>query len=746
MTTKSLFHLALFLAGSIFLYSCEKRTSRNNTLVDYTPYVDPFIGTGGHGHTYPGVSLPFGMVQLSPDNGIEGWDWSSGYHYSSNSIIGFSHTHLSGTGVGDMLDIRILPTNKTIIYSPNDSLPFDIKPHYASFSHEKEVAEPGYYSVVLDESNIQAELTASKRVGYHKYSFPDNKEAAILMDLGLALNMDSSVRNHIKIISDTLVTGFRHSTGWARDQKVYFAMRFSKKISSYDLFAYDTVYLNSQSTIESRYVTGVFKFDMNEEYVLQVKVGLSSVSEENALINLNNEILGWNFDQVRDDAKYSWNKELGKIKITSDNDDQKTIFYTALYHSMLAPNLFSDSLENTYAYRGSDNQVYTNKTLINYHTFSLWDTYRAEHPLFTVLHPEKVQNFIKALLSHYQETGLLPVWTLWANETNTMIGYHSIPAIFDAYHKGLLPDLDPDSLYTAMKSSAFQRIREIPLYLEYGYIPANTLSNTVSKTLEYAFDDWCIAQMAQALNDQDEYTYFMERSNFYKNVFDSSTLFMRAKLNDGTWKTPFDPIDTRYTNDYTEGNAWQYTWYVPHDIEGLIQMMGGAQFFEKKLDSLFSISSNIGSEAALDVSGMIGQYVHGNEPSHHIPYLYNYINKPDKTRSRIREIMNTLYKTGPEGLCGNEDCGQMSAWYVFNALGFYPVNPANSKYDIGIPLFEEAEIQISAEKSLIIRVLNYDPDNIKIGSIKLNEQTLTNPYITHKQVMDGGILEFEMVK
>lgn len=747
MTTKSIFHLALILIGSFFLFSCEKRTNQNNQLADLTPFVDPFIGTGGHGHTYPGASLPFGMIQLSPDNGEEGWDWSSGYHYSSNHIIGFSHTHLSGTGVGDMLDIRILPTNQPVIYSTNDSLPFKIKPHYATFSHENEVAEPGFYSVVLDESDIKVELTTSKRVGFHRYSFPDDdKEAAILLDLGLALNLDSSVRNHIKIISDTLVTGFRHSTGWARDQKVFFAMRFSKKINSYNLFAFDTVYLNSPSTIESRYVTGVFKFNVEQDNQLQIKVSLSSVSEENALINLNNEILGWDFDKVRDDAKYIWNKELGKINITSDNDDHKTIFYTALYHSMLAPNLYSDSLDNQYAYRGPDDQVHTSTSLINYHTFSLWDTYRAEHPLFTIMHPEKVQDFVKSLLSHYQESGLLPVWTLWGNETNTMIGYHAIPVLFDAYNKGLLPDMDPDSLYTAMKSSAFQRIREIPIYLKYGYIPANTLNNTVSKTLEYAYDDWCIAQMAQSLNNQDEYEYFMERANFYKNTFDSTRLFMRAKLADGTWKEPFDPLDTRYTNDYTEGNAWQYTWYVPHDVEGLIQMMGGPEIFEKKLDSLFSISSNMGNEVALDVSGMIGQYVHGNEPSHHIAYLYNYIDKPDKARTRIREIMNTLYSTGPEGLCGNEDCGQMSAWYVFNALGFYPVNPANGRYDLGIPFFEEAEIKISEEKFFIIRVLNFDPRSTKIESIKLNGKALTHKYITHQQIMEGGILEFEMMK
>ena len=631
MTTKSILQLALLLTGTIF-FSCEERSGSNNILADYSPYVDPFIGTGGHGHTYPGATLPFGMVQLSPDNGEEGWDWSSGYHYSSNRIIGFSHTHLSGTGVGDMLDIRILPTNQQIVYSTNDSTPFNIEPYYATFSHENEVAEPGYYSVILDESNIKAEFTTSKRVGFHRYKFDGTKDAAIILDLGRALNMDSSVRNHIKIISDTLVTGFRHSTGWALDQKVYFAMRFSKKISSYDLFAFDSVYLNNASSIESRYVTGIFKFNVEQDNQLQVKVGLSSVSEENALINLNNEILDWDFDGIRETARYHWNKELGKINILSDNDEQKTIFYTALYHSMLAPNLYSDSLENQYVYRGADDQIYSGNNLMNFHTFSLWDTYRAEHPLLTIMHPDRVQNFIRALLLHYQESGLLPVWTLWANETNTMIGYHSIPVIFDAYNKGLLPDINPDSLFIAMKSSAFQKIREIPLYLEYGYIPANTGNNTVSKTLEYAYDDWCIAQMALALNNQEEYLYFMERADSYKNVFDSTTLFMRAKLSDGSWKKPFDPIDTRYANDYTEGNAWQYSWYVPHDIESLIKMMGGAEIFEKKLDSLFSLSSNMGTEAALDVSGMIGQYVHGNEPSHHIAFLYNYINKPERKR------------------------------------------------------------------------------------------------------------------
>jgi predicted alpha-1,2-mannosidase len=745
MSIKNVFLLIFAIPLFLSLTSCEKRVQNDNQIFDYLQYVDPMIGTDGHGHTYPGATMPFGLVQVSPDNGISGWDWVSGYHYSANRIVGFSHTHLSGTGVGDMLDVLILPAAEAVHHNPNDTLPMTFESHYATYSHENESASAGYYSVLLDEPQIKVELTASTRAGFHKYSFPSRDSCSVLIDLGLGVNTDSVTSSHIKIISDTLVTGFRYSTGWAKNQKTFFAIRFSKPLISYDLISSDSIYFDASTSIEGQHVKGIVRFIPDADNQLMLKVGISAVSEENALININHELPDWNFNSARGKTQDAWNKALNKIKITSKSQKLLRTFYTALYHSMLSPNVFSDSIENnTFEYRSPDDLIYTDTAFTNYHTFSLWDTYRAAHPLYTIIQKDRVQNFIRSMLAHYRDTGQLPVWSLWGNETGTMIGYHAVPVIYDAYKKGLLPDLPPDSLYAAMKASAFQNTRETPLYIEYGYIPADTLNNTVSKTLEYAFDDWCIAQMAKDLNQMDEHYYFMERAGYYKNVFDRNTLFMRAKLANGQWKEPFDPLDTKYRNDYTEGNAWQYTWYVPHAIPELIQMMGGPEIFEKKLDSLFIIGSDMGSEAALDVSGMIGQYVHGNEPSHHIVYLYNYINKPWKTQEKITEIMNTLYGDDPAGLCGNEDCGQMSAWYIFNALGFYPVNPANGRYDLGIPLFERLEIDLPGLNSFIIQKKNDAPENKYVKTVTLNGETLNELFITHEQIMNGGILEFEM--
>jgi len=745
MSIKNVFLLIFAIPLFLSLNSCEKRVQNENQIFDYLQYVDPMIGTDGHGHTYPGATMPFGLVQVSPDNGISGWDWVSGYHYSANRIVGFSHTHVSGTGVGDMLDVLILPAAEAVHHNPNDTLPMTFESHYASYSHENESASAGYYSVLLDEPQIKVELTASRRAGFHKYSFPSRDTCSVLIDLGLEVNTDSVTSSHIKIISDTLVTGFRYSTGWAKNQKTFFAIRFSKPLISYDLISSDSIYFDASTSIEGQHVKGIIRFIPDADNQLMLKVGISAVSEENALININNELPDWNFNSARGHAQDAWNKALNKIRITSENQKLLRTFYTAMYHSMLSPNVFSDSIDNnTFEYRSPDDLIYTDTAFTNYHTFSLWDTYRAAHPLYTIIQKDRVQNFIRSMLAHYRDTGQLPVWSLWGNETGTMIGYHAIPVIYDAYKKGLLPDLPPDSLYAAMKASAFQNIRETPLYIEYGYIPADTLNNTVSKTLEYAFDDWCIAQMAKDLNQMDEHYYFTERAGYYKNVFDRNTLFMRAKMANGQWKEPFDPLDTKYRNDYTEGNAWQYTWYVPHAIPELIQMMGGPEIFEKKLDSLFIIGSDMGSEAALDVSGMIGQYVHGNEPSHHIVYLYNYINKPWKTQEKITEIMNTLYGDDPAGLCGNEDCGQMSAWYIFNALGFYPVNPANGRYDLGIPLFERLEIDLPGINSFIIQKKNDTPENKYVKTVTLNGETLNELFITHEQIMNGGILEFEM--
>ncbi len=727
------------------IIGCEKRAEREKIITDYTVFVDPMIGTDAHGHTYPGATLPFGMVQVSPDNGKEGWDWSSGYHYSSDTIAGFSHTHLSGTGVGDLLDIMVTPTTLPVPIRPGDSTGPDIRNYYSTFSHENEESSPGYYSVFLEEPRIQAEFTATERTAMHRYTPEESGILSLLIDLGFAVNYDSVYQSHIKYISDTLISGFRFSTGWAEDQKVFFAMRFSEPIDVFKLYSPDSLILGDTLSIQAGRVKGVFKFDMPENRSLHVKTGVSGTSEENALINLNYEIPEWNFNAIRQSASEKWNRELSKIKITSDNDTLMRIFYTALYHSMLAPNIYSDSLRNnSFEYRSPNDEIISSKNFNNYYTFSLWDTYRAEHPLFTILHPGKVQNFVKAMMAHYHDTGLLPVWTLWGNETNTMIGYHSVPVIVDAYLKGLLPDIDPDSIYKALLASAYQDIREVPIYREYGYIPADTLANTVSKTLEYAFDDWCIAQMARSLGNTEDYETFMKRAGYYKNLFDPGTLFMRPKLANGEWKTPFDPLDTRYNNDYTEGNAWQYTWYVPHDVNNLITLMGGQAQFNKKLDSLFNIPSDPGDDAALDVTGMIGQYVHGNEPSHHIAYLYNYSGQAWKAQEKIHEIRSALYSDQPDGLCGNEDCGQLSAWYIFSALGFYPVNPANGKYDLGIPLFKKAVINLPGNKTFTISAENFSPENKYVKSISINNRLLDGITVSHEQIMKGGTLVFEL--
>ncbi len=703
MRTKFIRLLFITVIFIPIIIGCDRDRSSREFTTNFTSYVNPFIGTGGHGHTYPGATRPFGMVQLSPDNGKNGWDWTSGYHYSSDTIVGFSHTHLSGTGVGDLLDILVLPTTMPVPFSKQIDVGPDISHYYSRFSHENEKASPGYYSVFLDDSGITAEFTTTERAGFHRYDPHEADTLTFFVDLKLAVNYDSIIQSHIKYISDSLISGYRYSTGWAKDQKVYFAMRFSIPIKDYRLSSPDSLILGDTSAIQARRVTGAFKFHTPGNTRLMVKVGISSVSEENALTNLNNEISGWNFEKIKNQSTEIWNRELGKIRIMSDKQEYLRTFYTALYHSMVAPNVYSDSLMNrSFEYRSPHNEIKSSKTFVNYYTFSLWDTYRAAHPLFTILNPAKVRDFVNAMMAHFRDTGLLPVWTLWGNETNTMIGYHAVPVIADAYLKGLLTEMDTDTLFQALLASAFQKIRETPLYREYGYIPADSLENTVSNTLEYAYDDWCIAQVAQKLGKTQDYNLFMARAGSYKNLFDPVTRFMRAKLEDGSWKEPFDPLDTRYNNDYTEGNAWQYTWYVPQDIENLISMMGGKEIFNTKLDSLFSISSDLGEDAALDVSGMIGQYVHGNEPSHHIPYLYNYSGQPWKTQEKVRQILTGLYNDQPDGLPGNEDCGQMSAWYVFSALGFYPVNPANGKYDLGIPLFRQAEIQLGMQKKFLI--------------------------------------------
>lgn len=732
MKIKSFLNLVFFiLLITSPVYLCQK------TVNEPAKFVDPFMGTGAHGHVYPGATVPFGMVQLSPDNGRGGWDWCSGYNYSDSLIAGFSHTHLSGTGIGDLYDILFTPA-KLPGRAASELGRFKFQ---SRFSHNSETAYPGYYSVALQDYDIKAELTATLRSGFHKYEFTDTKNACLVIDLGFALNWDKAVDTYIKLENDSTIVGYRKSKGWANDQRVFFAAVFSKPIAKHLLYA-DSVLTSGNNEVQAKASRGIFTFDFGGSKTLLIKVGISSADIEGAKQNLSNDIKAWDFNGVKKAAYESWNKQLKKIEIASGSESLKKIFYTSLYRTMLAPVLFSDYDGR---YKGADGNVHKAEGYTKYSIFSLWDTFRAEHPLFTIMHPDIINDLINSMLSHYREYGLLPVWELLGNETNCMIGYHSIPVIADAILKGY-KGFDIEEAYNAMKKSAMQDHFGLKDYREYKYIPADKENESVSKTLEYAYDDWCIAQIAKNLGKEDDYKLFSERAGYYKNMFDHSTKFMRGKMSDGTWKIPFSPKFSNHRDDtYTEGNAWQYTWFVPQDVYGLIDLLGGKKKFIGKLDSLFSTDSNIeGTAASADISGLIGQYAHGNEPSHHIAYLYNYAGEPWKTQMRVHEILTTLYNDTPEGLCGNEDCGQMSAWYILSSIGFYPVNPANQIYVIGTPMYDKALIDLGHGKQFTIQADNLNKNNFYIQSATLNGKNLDRSFLYHDEIMKGGKLVFKM--
>ncbi|MBI2429072.1 MAG: glycoside hydrolase family 92 protein, partial [Ignavibacteriales bacterium] len=684
----------------------------------------------GHGHTYPGATVPFGMVQVSPDNGRDGWDWSSGYHYSDSLIKGFSHTHFSGTGIGDLCDVLLMPA---ILKDP--------KANYASrFSHDQESASPGYYQVKLQTSGINVDLTAATRAGFHRYTFPKSTDAKIILDLSHHINWDSPVQSQINIVNSTTVTGFRHSRGWAPNQKVFFFMKFSKPFRSY-LVGNDSLLQRKKKSQTEKGTKAVFEFSTKKDEQILVKVGISGVDIDGAMKNLDSEIPHWNFEQVRKEAEELWKKELNKIKITTSDRAAKETFYTALYHTMLAPVVYQDVDGR---YRGGDDKIHVAKRFTNYTIFSLWDTFRAAHPLFTIVQPERVNDFVNSMLAFNREFGYLPIWNFHANETYCMIGYHSVPVIVDAYMKGFR-GFDAEEAFAAMAKSAAKDTLGLNWYRQYKYVPTDLEVESVSKTLEYAFDDWCIAQMAKHLKKIEEYKIFNERATYYQNLFDTTTFFFRGKLSNGSWREPFDPLSIHHRmNDYTEGNAWQYSWFVPHDVEGLIRLSGGKERFLARLDSLFGQTTTLtGAHISPDVSGLIGQYAHGNEPSHHIAYLYSFAGAPWKTQEKVREIMTTMYNNSPAGLCGNEDCGQMSAWYIFSALGLYPVNPAEGTYVFGSPLFESAEVQIG-EKKLTIAAMNVPSSNKYVRSVMLNGRPLSGISVRHEDLVNGGEMIFEM--
>ncbi|MEM9324463.1 MAG: GH92 family glycosyl hydrolase [Bacteroidota bacterium] len=732
-----------FITSLILLQlgACNEVTEETDTATQpVTHWVDPFIGTAAHGHTYPGAVLPFGMVQVSPDNGIEGWDWCSGYHYSDSVIIGFGHLHLSGTGIGDLTDIRLMPTIRQVDLSTSAASRDDLD-YRGYYKHDLEQASPGLYEVSLVDQGIEVALTATLRSGLQRYRFPAGASSrSVVLDLAHDTNWDRPTEAMLEIVNDTLITGYRYSTGWAKDQRVYFAVTFSSPITSY--IAADSTALQDTQPLVGTRLKSVFDFGEVEGNNLLVRTGISSASVDGALKSLA-ESDGLSFDEVAKQAELAWGQALQKITISSSNEALKRTFHTAMYHANLSPVTYSDPNQE---YKGPNGEVNVSDGYTRYDVFSLWDTFRAAHPLFTITQPDKINDMIQSLLAHYDEHGLLPVWSLLGNETNTMTGYHAIPVIADAYFKGFR-GYDVEKAYEAMKASAMQDIRGVAFYKEYGYIPSDLEEESVTKNLEYAFDDWCIAQMASDLGKVEDADYFTTRAQSYQKIYDASSGFMRGKMSDGSWRSPFDPkrSEHRSNTDYTEGNAWQHTWFVPHDVPGLISVMGGNEDFVVKLDSLFSLDSEItGDNVSVDISGLIGQYAHGNEPSHHVAYLYNYAGMPWKTQAQVREILRTQYTDQPDGLCGNDDCGQMSAWYIFSALGFYPVNPALGAYDLGSPLFEKAEINLGDGRMFTVLANGVSDDNLYVQSVKLNGEPLRKTYILHEEVMSGGVIEFEM--
>jgi predicted alpha-1,2-mannosidase len=697
---------------------------------DYSTLVNPFIGTGGHGHTYPGVSVPFGMMQLSPDTRGADWDGSSGYHYSDSVIYGFSHTHLSGTGIPDYCDVLFMPFVGEVKW--------DSKDYRSTFSHKNEKASPGYYEVLLDKGNIKAQLTTSVRSGIHQYTFPQTaKDGSILIDLKWR---DEVLESWIEKVSDYELRGLRRSKSWAQNQILYFDIKFEKPIKEYSVLN-DEGKIVSDSKIEGKNLKIMVRFDLNTNKIVRAKVGISGVSAENAKLNLDTEIKDWNFEKLKTNAKTSWNKELSKIDIKGGTKDQQTTFYTALYHTFLEPNIYQDVDGQ---FRGTDLKIHKAEGFTNYTVFSLWDTYRAYNPLMTIINQKRVKDWVNTFLHEYEYGGMLPVWELSGNETFCMVGYHSVPVIVDAYQKGI-GDYDTKLMLQAMRSYAESDRFGLKYYRDYGYISNDKEHESASKTLDYALDDWNIAQFAKMTGNDSVYKQYIQRAQYYKNLFDPSTLHMRGKLQ-AMWYSPFDAREIN--NFFTEGNSWQYSFAAPQDVEGLIQLYGGREVFASKLNELFTTSSQTTGRDQSDVTGLIGQYAHGNEPSHHMVYLFNYVGMPWRTQELIHKICTEFYKNDPDGLIGNEDCGQMSAWYILSAMGFYPVCPGNGEYVLGTPLFDEVTINLENGKKFVIRkrqtTYGKNENAFYVNATKFNGQSSSKSYLLHTDVMKGGVFEFSL--
>ncbi len=724
--------------GILLLFSfsaCVSQQPDAETECYATEYVNPFIGTDFTGNTYPGAQAPFGMVQLSPDNGLPGWDRISGYFYPDSTIAGFSHTHLSGTGAGDLYDISFMPV--TLPYKEADA-PLGI---HSLFSHDEETASAGYYQVRLKDYDINVELTATERCGIQRYTFPE-ADAAIFLNLRKAMNWDFTNDTRIEVVDSVTIQGYRFSDGWAREQHIYFRTRFSKPFASVQL---DTAAVIKDGKRIGSSAIARFDFHTSAGEQILVTTAISGVSMEGAARNLAAEAPADDFDKYLAVTRKNWNEQLSKVEIKSNDIDEKVKFYTALYHSMLAPTIYSDM---DGAYYGPDKQVHQADGWTNYSTFSLWDTYRAAHPLYTYLEPQRVNDMVKSFLAFSEQNGRLPVWNFYGSETDMMIGYHAVPVIVDAYLKGI-GDFDPKKALAACVATAnIDEYRGIGLYKKYGYVPYDVTDHynsenwSLSKTLEYAYDDYCIARMAEKLGERQIADEFYKRSRNYKNVYNSQTTFMQPRNNKGSFIENFSPDD--YTPHICESNGWQYFWSVQQDVDGLISLVGGKERFAQKLDSMFTYNPSADEDLPIFSTGMIGQYAHGNEPSHHVIYLFNAIGQPWKTQKYAAEVMHELYKNTPAGLCGNEDCGQMSAWYVFSAMGFYPVDPISGKYEIGTPMYPEMKMHLANGKTFTILAPAVSKENIYIQSVKLDGKPYDKSYITHEQIMNGSIFEFEM--
>lgn len=744
----------LLLVSGIGLFSCAEQDLPK----EYTDSVNVFIGTGGHGHTFPGATLPHGMVQLSPDTRLFGWDACSGYYYDDTSIMGFTHTHLSGTGIGDYGDILFMPVvgEKPLIAGTAEN---PDEGYRSRFSHEQESARPGYYQVLLQDDSINVELTATLRAGLHRYTYPKASDARLIVDMEPTIHGHQHPVTQIRVVNDSTIAGMKYTVGWAKRHYVYFYAVFSSPFD-YKLYS-GTEYQSDSTSVTVNTAKAVMSFrNLPADGRVLAKVGISSVDEEGARLNVEAEIPNWDFEGVMKQANTTWNEALGKIDIETSDNDSRTVFYTSLYHAFIQPSLASDVDGR---YRTMGHEIKQDASYTNYTVFSLWDTFRAAHPLYTIVTPEQNQAFIRSLLRKYDEGGILPKWELASNETGTMIGYHAVSVIADAMMKKQCDFDVKKALEACIRSSVYDTTgvtpmmdRQIlngklmPVSIKYknelGYIPCDKVGGSVSQGLEFAYNDWLIAQMMKEHNRKDLYDKYMELSRNYRNYFDPETKLMRGRLSDGSWITPFDPASVQRPSNYVEGNAWQWAWFVPQDVEGLMELVGGQKSFEAHLDTLFTTSSELTGDpnAAADVTGMIGQYAHGNEPSHHIPYLYNYAGAPRKTQALVDHILRTLYHNDPNGLSGNEDVGQMSAWYALSAMGFYSFCPGRPVYEIGRPIFDKVTIHLSNGKDFVIQAKNNSVENKYIRSMKLNGEDLAEPRFSHFDLMKGGELIFEM--